>query len=786
MKKVFLVLLPALFLIRCAAYKELKPDPEITFLEKGFIEIKDGDENFELKKDKKYFMVFPAPAEDDYYLVLEVADRPFLDTYFTKVFDDGKGPKIEIPDESSDPDRVSVYPIDRSVQKFYWVVEQVRQDMPLDMDYRYVPRWRYKFETKYSELQETITLNTVNRSPYRNIGSAFDLEGFDYTSEIAQVKKKFTNLVTVQQQMDSLKALLPDNIVNSEDEAFKDYTTLKEELEEEIRFQQDYVNVLTLFKNETESRNNPQQFAAHIDDFLTALENRANFPDNVKQTVKQVFGKRLPELTVYFDGVIGNQKTAKTLNINVAGAKKLYEATGNAIAEDFKNQAQFVETYNAKVKAVEEAEAQLKKISSSIKGKMPSNTFFSRLVTQINKLQYNLPSEIGGSVGKYRDYACVGALNKKIRFLRSRVKNTARQYREADLLVPQINAMKNQKDYRGVRRLLNQNSHLVFLKDLYKGLDQLSLDDQSRKIKTAMKNGQWMQAETYLKGLHYDQDFLFPQQINPKKKALVAVLEDSLFANIEKASLARARKFADENIMTTENVEELYNNPVFEPVYLPTFSSRGKADLDRRIKKLNDKLIYLREREFPERAIKQLYSDFIRDPNADGVYKARAVVVHGKHYTGEDRSIRNRVAECDPWASKWITKPKAYRKIFALPTTSNERGNNVYVFRLNIRIPSEAKFPVYDINIKLPKTVAKNAASEQWYERITLNKKPVKNEGRFTITAPTAANNYECQIGPVRMMKDADNVLEVRFKHPSFKAFEVSVMAQKPIIKKHQ
>ena len=786
MKRISLLVLSALFLMRCAAYKELKPDPEISFLEKGFIEIKDGDENFELKKDKKYFMVFPAPAEDDYYLVLEVADRPFLETYFTKVFDDGKGPKIEIPDESADPDRVSVYPVDRSVQKFYWVIEQVRQDMPLDMDYRYVPRWRYKFETKYSELQETITLNTVNRSPYRNIGSAFDLEGFDYTSEISQVKKKFTNLVTVQGQMDSLKTILPDHIINSEDEAFKDYTTLKEELEEEIAFQKDYVNVLTLFKYETESRNNPEQFAAHIDDFVSALENRDNFPDNVKQTIKQVFGKRLPELTVFFDEVIRSQKTADALDINVEGAKQLYARTGNMQSEDFKQQAQFVETYNAKVKAVNDAEAQLNKIKASIKGKMPSNTFFSGLVTQINKLQYKLPSEIGSSAGKYRNYSCVSALNKKIRALRNRVKNTARQYREADLLVPQINALKNRKDYRSVRRLLNQNSHLVFLKDLYKGLDQLSLDDQSRKIKNALKNGEWMKAENYLKDLHYDQDFLFPQQINPKKKALVTSLEDSLFANIERTSLSRARKFVEENITTTENVEELYNNPVFEPVYLPTFSSRGKSDLDRRIKKLNDKLIYLREREFPERAIKQLYSDFIRDPNADGVYKARAVVVHGKHYTGEDRSIRNRVAECDPWASKWITKPKTYRKVFALPTTDNKRGTNTYVFRLNIRIPSEAKFPVYDINIKLPKSVAKSAASEQWYERITLNKKPVKNEGRFTITAPTAANNYECQIGPVRMVKDADNVLEVRFKHSSFKAFEVSVMAQKPIIKKHQ
>ena len=92
---------------------------------------------------------------------------------------------------------------------------------------------------------------------------------------------------------------------------------------------------------------------------------------------------------------------------------------------------------------------------------------------------------------------------------------------------------------------------------------------------------------------------------------------------------------------------------------------------------------------------------------------------------------------------------------------------------------------VHDLNIKLPKDVAKNAATAQWYETMTLNKKPLKNEGRFTISAPIAANNYECQVTPVRMEKDKNNFLDIRFKHKSFKVFTLSVMAQKPIIKKH-
>ncbi|MEW6041544.1 MAG: hypothetical protein AB1633_08490, partial [Elusimicrobiota bacterium] len=71
------------------------------------------------------------------------------------------------------------------------------------------------------------------------------------------------------------------------------------------------------------------------------------------------------------------------------------------------------------------------------------------------------------------------------------------------------------------------------------------------------------------------------------------------------------------------------------------------------------------------------------------------------------------------------------------------------------------------------------------YEKIMMNKKILKTEGRFSIAAPTASNNYECQITPVRMIKDENNFLDVYFNHNSFKVFSVSVMVQKPIIKKN-
>ena len=240
-----------------------------------------------------------------------------------------------------------------------------------------------------------------------------------------------------------------------------------------------------------------------------------------------------------------------------------------------------------------------------------------------------------------------------------------------------------------------------------------------------------------------------------------------------------------DNINTLSNVETLYSNAAFTPIYNRTFSSVGQADLERKKLVLNNELTYLKEQYFPATAIKKLYADFVKNPEDDGVIKARAIAAHGDQYKGDDKQVKTWAAECNPWASKWITKAKDYRKLYALPVNNSQSASNEYVFRLNIRIPSDAKFPTFDINVKLPKEMAKDAASEQWYKSITLNKDPIKNEGYYTITAPSASNDYECQITPVRMRKDEDNILEIRFDNPKFKVYEVSIMAQKPIIKKN-
>jgi hypothetical protein len=304
-------------------------------------------------------------------------------------------------------------------------------------------------------------------------------------------------------------------------------------------------------------------------------------------------------------------------------------------------------------------------------------------------------------------------------------------------------------------------------------------------IEQAIDQQQWANAESSLESLYRDNLFVRPDKIEFLKNWTVRNYEDSLKQVIEAVSIRNADNVIENYQYSFTNVDSLYASTALYPVYTLTFTSGSREDLEQNNREIESKMTSLRKDKFPATAITNLYREFSQNPQDNGVLKARAIVIHGKNYSGTDQKIQNLVAECDPNAAKWITKPTVYRKIYALPTTTNKTGTNEYLVRINLQIPSEAQFPVFDVNVKLPEEIARRAGSEQWYNEITFNKKILKNEGRFTITAPSAENNYEAQITPLQVQKSGSNVLEIRFNFAAFKVFEVSLMAQKPIIKKN-
>jgi len=786
------LLTAALILVNCAAYKELKPKPELQNQEAGYIELKKGKKNFDLKKDTKYFVAFPAPQYDHFYLIITSPQKQKFTSTFTGEFAKQQPGKL-ITDETWSPETMSVYPVDRSKPAYYWLIEQVPQKIEdLSLKYRYAPQWRFKFEHKYASYKEILAKNLVDRSVYRAIGTSMNLEGFNFSLVIDTVTRHTAELQKLQKELLALESIFPPNVVNSTDVAYLNYKKLKGELDEELAFQINYAAALGFFYREYQTRGNVFAFLGYTDDFITYFSMKDKLPQNIFKESKRFLQKRLAEVPSFFDQRLQTKDDAKPLDSSYFRLGALgrlgehHSASGLTMTPEFAAVAKFMSDFDAKSRMLGGLRDSLDRIMKYVKEgpNMPPDDFFKGVNARIGGLEVIVPAGIGQTYGKYQNFACAQKLNQELGSLSADLLKQIAQYRDAENIVKQLNVLKGQREYSTMIGILKQNQQLGFLLDKYRDLDKMSIEEQAKNISAALANNAWAGAESALKKLHADQNFLDPSMLTIKE-GVVHDYEDSLYTKVERVTRARVNKFCDSNATTYENIDSLYTDSVFLPVYDITFSSGSRNDLIERKNALVADLAKMKENEFPARAIKLLYEQFVKTPEDNGVLKARAVVAHGKHYTGDDKQIKDRVSEADPLLAKWITKPKDYRRVLVVPVTDNRHGKNKYVVRFNINIPTDAVFPVYDVNIKLPKEVAQNAATSQWYESISCNKKLLKNEGRFSINAPTSANGYECQITPVQMNKDEANFLEIVFNYNALKVLQVSVMVQKPIIKKN-
>jgi hypothetical protein len=783
MKKLFILLIAVAIFSGCAAYKELEPKPEILHMENGYLSVLDGGDPFEFDEDGKYFIKFPRPEQENTYLVIKSDQLGSFNSYLTRSFDDGEGTIIKLPNESTDPSVISVYPVERSVPFFFWVAEGMPKDMEFRAEYRYVAIWRFKFENKHTEFREILDQNTTDRSLYEQIGVSISAAEIDYDSEISGVSARTKRLQHVQGQMKEIASILPANL-DRNDPAYRNYEQLSKDLDAELKFQANYQEMLSLMKASSSVKGGTQSIAQNPAGYIALLANSAAFPANVLNEAKASVAARLSGMTDYFERELRKKNDISPINFEIDKVAELYALSGAGSDRNFEELHRFVREFNSTSSELETARDDFDAILSEVSkaNGWPSNSFYTSMLSRTSNISYRIPQFPASKQGKYRSYACAGLLERACSSLVNSASRHESFFRRSESLVPQINMLKSQAKYRDIIKLLKQNSDIEFLSKQYADVDEMSLGQQRDNITSAFSRRDWPGAETALRTLHNDGYFLNPSLVARRKANLVESYEDSLLNRVQKESSRRAMEFANANITTVNDVEGLYQNPAFQAVHQITFTSGDPSGLVQKKQALEKTLSNLRDVEFPSRAIDALYKDFSRDPS---VLKARAIVVHGNHYNGKTSKFKNLAAEVDPMAAKWITKATDYRKIYVLPVSSNTQGENEYVFRVNLQIPTEAKFPVYDVNIRLPKAIAGGAAQKQWYDKMTFNGKLLKNEGRFSITAPTSANDYESQITPLQVNKTGDNVLEVRFKHGSFDVFEVSLMAQKPIIKKN-
>ncbi|RMF54777.1 MAG: hypothetical protein D6748_16010, partial [Calditrichaeota bacterium] len=438
-----LALLGFLLILGCHPFKELKPKPEVQPIESEYIEILNKDKKFELKQGKKYFMRFPAIQAPQHYLVLRVHHLEFLNSYLTRQFNQGKGNVIKLPDQSDPDDNLLVYEIDQTVPTFYWVIDEVRQDMLLEMQYRYVPIWRFRVESMNSQFQLTLARNSVDREIFESISSPGDLEQINVDRELQSLEKKTEALKGIQGEMIGIEGIFPPEVVNSSDPAYQDYQDLKNELEKELAFQDDYRVWLTALKKERESRGDDGAFLAAVPDFLTFFRHQDRYPENLVQATQALLEKRLNRSSSFLVNQLSSKADASPLPVNVKELRELYDESGLTPEKEFTDIANVIERFNTAARAVEEANSELDEIMNEIQSgsKWPSDNFYSEKSREVGNIKSDLPSISRSEFGKFSGYTAVRKLTAEVESVKQRATRMQRDFRRASDVVAKINRL---------------------------------------------------------------------------------------------------------------------------------------------------------------------------------------------------------------------------------------------------------------------------------------------------------------------------------------------------------
>lgn len=786
-KFLFLMLIVAVVLPGCSTFSELPPKPPLSSAEGTYIEIKAGDNRFDLSAKNKYFIAFPGTDREGMALALKSDQFDVLRFYFTSRFDDGKGEIVKIKEMEAAPSGFRAWKFERSGQIHYWVIDSVLGDLTLNLHYRYLPEWRFRFESTFSTLEKDHQSAIANRLYVDSLGSKVHFQGFQFASAITELEKFIGIQKQVQSGLTPLRSVIPSANQVSSDISFTTWNQLSTAVANELAFQNLYLKLLKAYKLESETRNNPAMLVGSIDLISDLLGSLNRFPAATQAEILKTFRPRIQGLTSWYDQRIRQKQDAKPFDENLAAVESLYPLLSLTPASDFNQVVGFRNRFNQNAGQLTTLTATLEKLAAEVTDYQgwPTADFYNGLVRRLESMQSSLPRVQTSEYGTWSGTRAVSLLNGQIRPALDLYNKTLSHYRRAGATAGTISQLKSENDFKSILALLNRNKDLGFLLAQYRGLDEASVNAQRDSISANIRVHEFGAAENGLIELNRDTDFLDLKAILPYKTRTVKELEQSLFQTVESLTDELVSAFMKENSQTLVAVDSLYTASVWEPVYSISYTTGNEADLQKKNQAIRDRLMRLKTITFPETSIDLIYRDFLSNPAANGVMKARAILVHGKWYKGSDQKIKTAIAEVDPMLAKRITKPTQYRKVFVTPVTSNQSGSNDYRFRMNLVMETDAAFPVWDINIKLPAEVAKNASQESWFESITINGKPIKNEGRIVIEAPTASNDYTARITPIQTNKGKENILDVQFKHRSFKVHEISVMTQVPLIRKN-
>jgi hypothetical protein len=590
MRRTLAFILATLIAGGCATFKELKPEPELSPVERGYVELKNDKEDFELEKDGKYFIRFPAPASPNFALVLITDAKPALRTFLTSTFAEEKTPGAPIPDENAASDSIIVYAADNSVPVNFWIIDSVSRDLHLRIRYRYVPQWRYTFENRYADLQKTLAENTVDRTIYLSIDPQSDIDRVDLQGELSRVGSHLGRVTSMKDELLRLEKVFPPNLAASGDSAYRQYIALRSRTDDELTFQEDYSAILGLFKDEKTTRGDPGAFLEKAPSFTSLLSQRQRFPQGVRAKAVAMISGRLQEVAGFLDNLIRTKQDLTPIRPSPAMEvlEGLYVACDRQFPSAVESSVLFIGRFNVECAALESARAKERALAAKY---------------------HALPAQAGEA--QYADLAA-----------------SARGCKSA---LPEPQASRSER-YAGVPCALMLAREIQSMGD--RADDLATMYQTAASAAGAMVPGLWPRSEASLRELYDGRSVSGSAEIAAQRSSLVRRLEDQLFAAVKTSSQQRIDAFITAHQMEIDNVPALYADSAFLPVYTLTFSSQGPTEVTRRRRQIESYLEQIKYNQLPESSIKAIYASFTNDMRDRGVEKARKVL-QGCGQTGE-------------------------------------------------------------------------------------------------------------------------------------------------------
>lgn len=409
-----LVTAGTILLTGCASYQQLQPTPPIIPAENGYHGVYDGDKMFILHKGKKYFVEFPSPPSDKFYLVLVPPSQSAVSSSLVTSFNRRTGVFEKLPDEASENDTMSVYPIDLWSSNYAWITGEVETELPLMLEYRYVPRWRFTFENRHSAYRDSLARSRADRSVYDAISPGFNPDTIDTKRQQGFLASNNSRALRLQRELADLEQLFPDDIAGSKDTAYSNYLALSDDVKEEIDFHGRYDTVLELLQAERSTRDHPEKFVDHAGSFAALIRNEERFPERIRESFKQLVAPRIAAATAYFEHRVKTKDDLDPLPsldplLDLQAACSIRETPALVMLSSF------VERFNKEIAALSQFEETAEKIESDFESSESSDMLLTHLIRRSEEAAKLLPDPKPARQKGYTDIPCTRLLDTALK-----------------------------------------------------------------------------------------------------------------------------------------------------------------------------------------------------------------------------------------------------------------------------------------------------------------------------------------------------------------------------------